>query len=73
MFEFRTRELNKNEIEAVGHMLEEALDARVEAYISRFGAEKAEDFIIENTKTMPVVRQMYLTRYHAVINARLGG
>lgn len=69
---FEMRELTQEEHQAVSHLVEEALDERIEVYIKTFGAEGAEQFIIENTKTMPMIREMYLIRYRATVNARLG-
>lgn len=65
--EFKMKELNSAEVEAIGHMLTEAVDERLRVYINRFGAEGAEQFINENTKNMPIVRAMYLARYNARI------
>lgn len=62
------KQLNEMELIAVKNMLEEAIDERLNHYIKTFGMEGAEQFIIENTKTMPTVRGMYMARY----NVRLG-
>lgn len=70
---FEIKDLTPAERSVISNLIQEALDERIDTYIKKFGADGTVEFIAENTATMPMVREMYMVRYRATINARLEG
>ena len=69
---FSTHDLNTNELEVITRLIQEALAERVTAYINKFGVDGADQFIKENTKTMPIVQKLYLQALTAIVEYRMG-